>query len=58
MKGGDQGGKGGGGEGGGAWPIKVPLLNIDQLVICDENPVVRNVLSCAKKKKPSEGCGG
>lgn len=45
-------GKVGGGEGGkgGVWqPIKVSLLNIDQLVICDDGPVVRNVLSSAKK---------
>lgn len=40
--------KGRGGEVG-RRPIKVPLLNIDQLVICDEGRLVRNVLSCAKK---------
>lgn len=48
--------RGVGGVGKGARrPIKVSLLNIDQLVICDEGPIVRNVLSSAKKKKALSG---
>lgn len=42
-------GMGAGSEEGRRGPIKGTLLNIDQLVICDEAPVVRS--SAVKKNK-------